>query len=322
MAHGAGEPVADLIARLEREYADFDFFQAVGLLEEYFLKKESNPDPIQTGHVRFAPDDAITFPPNDIARIEIEEGGVRLYCSFMGLCGASSPLPHYFSEYIAQHRDESNAVADFLAIFNHRLYTLFYRAWEKYRFVRIGLSPCLFRAVGALAGRPVASKPHSDDVRLRAYTGILAGRTRSAHGLEILIADFFGDIPVTVRQWMPRWVPLEEKRQLGLNTLLGANCVIGTHVYDISGKFRVVIGPLPRAKYETFLPGSENSARVKALIEEYGADPLAYDIEVQLQSMDLIPVVLGGTEAVLGATASLGRSTKKSGVHSVVISGR
>ena len=56
--------------------------------------------------------------------------------NFIGLIGPLGVLPH------ALHRTDRGApvcarcrtLRDFLDIFNHRMISLFYRAWEKYRF--------------------------------------------------------------------------------------------------------------------------------------------------------------------------------------------
>jgi type VI secretion system protein ImpH len=307
--------MADLIQRLAAQYADFDFFQAVTLLEEYFTATQGMSDPLASGAIRFEADDGISFPPNDIAGVMAEPDTVRLRLAFMGLVGTTSPLPNYFVEYAARRVEEGGALADFLAIFNHRVYTLFYRAWQKYRFLRAAVPAGFIDKIRLMAGQGPESGPESG--RLCAYTGLFAGKSRSGQGLAIVIADFFDGIETEVRPWVPRWAPIPELRGLG-RARLGVDTIIGTHVYDINGKFRVVIGPLPRAIFETFLPGTPNSMLLSRIIAAYCIDPLAFDVEVKLQSQELEPVILGAFSTALGKTSSLGRSAEKSGVESVV----
>ncbi len=53
----------------------------------------------------------------------------------LGLFGPSGSLPdHYTSLVIQRLRQHDFALRDFLDLFNHRTISLFYRAWEKYRF--------------------------------------------------------------------------------------------------------------------------------------------------------------------------------------------
>lgn len=314
--------MADLIDQLVGEGHTFGFFQAVSLLEEKYRKESGLDDPIQAGRVRFSSDPSSAFPPEDISRIDTSAAGIRMVLSFMGLTGASSPLPSYFTEYVQQNEETAAALDDFLTVFNNRMYGLFYRAWKKYHFIRnfsVGGADPFSRKVAALAGIDHRYLGQPRVLRLLAYTGVLAGRIRGRAGLEVLLSDFFGGIPVGVQQWVPRWVDIPHPPKVGVNARLGINAVGGTRVRDIAGKFRVVVGPLSRDVYETFLPGSENIAAMKQLVAGYLSDPLHFDIEVRLQSIDLVPVVLGKQEARLGTTSSLGRSEGKSAVQSIVI---
>ncbi|MBD3419723.1 MAG: type VI secretion system baseplate subunit TssG [Chitinivibrionales bacterium] len=323
MGFAGRQTMADLIARLVRESHTINFFQAVSLLEEKF-RKEGIPNPIDIGRIRFEPDSAITFPPNDIAAIEELEGAVRFILSFMGLIGISSPLPIYFSEYVIKHKKNGIALKDFLAIFNHRVYALFYRAWKKYCFIKSfnksGTDP-FTQKVCSLAG--IDTGQNNDSMRLRtlAYAGLLAGRCRGSAGLATMLSHYFDGIPVEVETFRAQWKDVPDPATVGVDMQLGLNSLAGTRVLDIGGKFRVKVGPLSRKRYEQFLPGSDSIARMQELTKAYLADPLTFDIEVKLQSSELIPVVLGETKAMLGTTSSLARTQGMSDVQSIVIGG-
>jgi type VI secretion system protein ImpH len=310
--------MSDLIQRLAAEFAEFDFFQAVSLLEEYFAASKEGRDPLRSGAIRFRADARITFPPNDISGFEVGEERIELVLAFLGLTGTTSPLPNYFVEFAALDHEKGAALKDFLAMFNHRIYTLFYRAWQKYRFVRMAGAAGFSDTIQLLAGI-TPDNPGADHARrMSAYAGILAGGNRSAQGLGILIANLFDGIPVTVMQCMPRWVPVADRRPLGRDTALGLNMMLGDRVFDVNGAFRVVIGPLPRSGFEKFLPGAPGSTLLRQFIGSYCVDPLAFDIEVQLQSQELEPVILGIGSAALGKTSALGRSAGRSGIESVI----
>src|SRR5437588_10322428 len=62
-----------------------------------------------------------------------------LVASFMGLTGPKGALPDHYTELLIrlgrERKDvERTALRDWLDLFNHRFLSLFYRAWEKYRF--------------------------------------------------------------------------------------------------------------------------------------------------------------------------------------------
>jgi len=314
--------MAGLNERLSHEARYFDFFQAVSLLEEDARTRGGVRDPLSAGRVRLQCDDSLTFPPSDIAGIAVKHDQVRVLLTFMGLLGVSSPLPIYFSEYVSRYPDNADALRDFLAMFNHRVYALFYQSWRKYSMARTcsadGADVLTLR-LAALAGIPASGALSAEQRRLVAYCGVLAGNSRGGAGLAALLSDFFGGIPVTVVNWIPRWAEIPNPPRLGANSQLGVTSIAGTTTLDMAGKFRVSIGPLHRDVYQAFLPGCENIARLQSLVELYCTDPLDYDVEVKLEAADLVPVVLGSATAPLGVTSSLGQTRRMSDVHSVVI---
>ena len=312
----------DLSKRLSKEGYQFNFFQALQLLEEKFLKEKGIKDPLDSGMIRCIPDRSLVFPPSDIKGIREIRGAFELTLTFMGLVGVSSPLPLYFSEYLARHEDNSEPLVDFLNIFNHRCYSLFYRAWKKYRFLSSfsnrDTEP-LPRRIALLAG--LDPKRLSDPLytRLLSYTGLFAGKCKGKSAMRSLLSDFFSELPVEIQEYQPRWVEILNPPRMGVDSQLGINSIAGTSSWDISGKFRVAVGPLPRERFEQFLPHSDNIKKMKELVSIFLSEPLAYDIEVKLQSSELVPVILGKNNTRLGETSSLGASSLHSDIKSIVI---
>jgi len=322
----AGKTMAGVIDLLEREAKRLNFFGAVSLIEDYFGEK-GTADPLNTGAIQFETDPSLSFPPSDIVSIKKLDDRIVLRLSFMGLAGVSSPLPAYFGDYIVRREAEAAALLDFLTIFNNRMYALFYRAWKKYHLTSIagGVSDDpLLRCIAALAGIPLNMELPASSLRTLAYAGLCAGMPRSHAALEALLSDYFGNIPVSVTEFMPRWAPLPDPMRLGNNenARLGETAILGTSLYERSGKFRVSLGPLTAEQFESFLPKGKNHAAVKGLIESFCAEPLDYDLEVLLESRDLKPVVLGADVARLGETAALGETTGVSTITSMVLEGR
>jgi type VI secretion system protein ImpH len=321
--------MAGVIDLLEQEARQLNFFGAVSLIEDYF-KGAGTADPVNAGAVQFESDPSLAFPASDIVSIRRHDDRVVLRLSFMGLAGVSSPLPSYFCDYIVRHEAEAAALLDFLTIFNNRMYALFYRAWKKYHLTSIASydpgNP-LLRSIGALAGVPLTMELPESSVRTLAYAGLSAGMPRSHAALEALLSDFFDGIPVKVTEFMPRWAPLPDPSRLGgsdnaRNARLGETALLGTSLYERSGKFLVTLGPLAADMFESFLPKGSNHAAVKTLIESFIAEPLDYDLEVMLESRDLTPVTLGNDAARLGQTAALGETTGVSDITSIMLEGR
>lgn len=314
--------MADLTERLCSQGYNFNFFQAITLLEEKYRKEQGVASPIETGRVRLVSDSSLAFPPSDISSVRQTPQGIEFVLSFMGLIGVSSPLPLYFTEYIARNEEAAEPLQDFLAMFNHRMYTLFYRAWQKYRFVSMaaGLQGnVIARRIASLAGIDRARLDDPFYSRALAYTGSMAGKARSKDALKSLVSDFFGSLPVALCEWQPRWTDIFNPPQIGVDSQLGISSICGTRKWDISGKFRISVGPLSRETFETFLPTSKNINDLKRLVTLFLSDPLEFDIEVKLESSQLVPVILGEENGRLGETSSLGQSDKKSDVSAILI---
>ena len=327
MEFTSGDPMADLAKRpgvIERLSTDgflFNFFQALSLLEEKF-RKDGQKDPLESGRVRCIPDTSLAFPASDIQRIGEKKGNIELVLSFMGLIGVSSPLPIYFSEYVSRYEENALPLIDFLNIFNYRFYVLFYRSWKKYRFVRAlsaGKADPFVRRVAFLSGQNPDLLSATANFKLLAYCGFFTLKCRGKNALMIMLSDFYGGLPVAIKEYSPRWVAIHNPPKIGVDSRLGVSSMLGTTKWDIAGKFRVSVGPLPRETFETFLPGSDNIKKMKDLVKCFLSDPLDFDIEVRLQSCELVPVILGKDNTRLGETSSLGLSSSKSDIQSIVI---
>jgi type VI secretion system protein ImpH len=264
-----------VLDRLFREGHAFDFFQAVRLLGLW------QPDRVLVGQVgapaeeivRFHAHLSLSFPASEVFEIlePAVSGGVpQMTVTFMGLTGPSGVLPVHYTELLLWPErlrreilpDERNALRDWLDLFNHRLVSLFYRAWEKYRLfpayerqMRLpvvegaqagqgtagadSLTQVLLNLVGlgtpALTERlRVVQRPTEttssrllasiDDLALLYYSGLLAQRPRNALALQTLVQDYFG-LPVRVLQFQGQWLRLPLSSQSSMKGDGGNNAL-------------------------------------------------------------------------------------------------
>src|SRR5580698_11543089 len=143
MATESGTIRSDLAAseiaeKLRREPFSFDFFQAVRLLERFFPERTSvgkftHPE---NEVARFGVHPSLAFPASQIQSMDWpEQKPAKMTVNFMGLTGPQGVLPNpYTTLLIERLRASDSSPRDFLDIFNHRIISLFYRAWRKYRF--------------------------------------------------------------------------------------------------------------------------------------------------------------------------------------------
>jgi len=128
----------EIEARLRKTPFAFEFFQAMRLLERLL------PDCLPVGGfgppaaevARLGVHPSLNFPASEIQSLQWEEGQAPfLRVNFMGLTGPQGPLPQWYTATVLEQLRSGDAtLRDFLDIFNHRSLSLFYRAWQKYRF--------------------------------------------------------------------------------------------------------------------------------------------------------------------------------------------
>ncbi len=307
MAGAAGESSAALKFDLLKDGPSYDFFQAVRLLRlvSGIPPEGEEADRRDAGGIRVRPELSLRFPPADVARIEERAGdppGFLLTVAFLGLYGASSPLPTFYTEdLIAATDEESTASRDFLDIVNHRLYALLIRSLSKYRtFLRVveekGPEDIekLFCLVG-LGEKEVRGALDAPYALLR-YAGLVTQHPRSALGLATLLRDALGDIPVDILPCVRRTIVIPEDQRFalgGMSCVLGVDSRVGHELDDRTGKFRLRLGPLSIEAFNALLPGRALHRKAVSLVRFYLNDTLEYDIELSMAEGEAGTVCLG-----------------------------
>lgn len=287
----------------------FDFFQAVRLLERLLpdrppIGRDAEP---HREVVRFHSRLSLSFPPSAIHEIAREGDGtgqVRMTVAFMGLTGPSGVLPHQYTELLIERaRRKDSTLREFLDLFNHRMISLFHRAWEKYRFPiayergeEDRFSQYLFDLMGMGTGG-LRGRLEIADERLLFYVGLLAQRPPSAHALERLLQDYFG-VPAEVSQFEGQWIELSEEDQSSLgasgkNHELGVSTVAGRRIWDQQAKFRVKVGPLTFRQFCDFLPDGATFRPLAQLIRFFVGQELDFDIQLILRAGEVPTCRLG-----------------------------
>ena len=197
----------NLVRLLKAQPFTVRFFEAVRLLRRllpgrkpvgYFVPPTSET-------VRFTSHPSLSFPASEIQSLEWPEGSesqATMMVNFMGLVGLNGALPMPYTELIVERAQrKNNGFRDFLDIFNHRLISFFYRAWEKYHFF-VGyerkendpLTPLLLSFVG-LGTKGLLQRQVIQDQSVAYYAGLLGLRPRcESCGLDFSFADS-GDGP-------------------------------------------------------------------------------------------------------------------------------
>lgn len=295
---------------LNRGYA-FEFFQAVRLLEALTpgAAQAGGQGPYSQETVHIRPNRDLAFPAGDIQKIEMLPDNPagrdvwRITQNFMGLYGVNTPLPPYFAEMVAQNYQDPDPLRAFLDLFNHRLLGLYYQAWKKHHRAA-SVNPArpdkLTMALCALIGQEPGAGREDWLVapeRLVRYLGLLAGRTRSAAGLEAMISDYFGISNVRVSPYLVKKYRLRPKDIThigveGRNNRLGQSVVLGRRVDDVAGQFRLSLGPLSPASFDKLQPGEPAYMELVFLVHFFTRHQLDFELELILNSEDVKPFKL------------------------------
>lgn len=321
MAPPERQPDPALIRLLNEKSSTFGFFQAVRLLHRLA------PDRVPVGElgpahdepVRFRHDPALVFSASDVKAITIngEPGPAQLVTTFLGLTGASSPLALLMCEEVVRDRvDDSGALAAFYDVFHHRLLSLFYRAWKKYRFsvgYRADGNDMLTRRGLAFVGVDIAGAlpRHSlPPVIQLALAPLLSQRTRSARTLQIVFEHLLPEgVDVSIQSFIERYVTISEDQHVAIglhNCTLNTDCAIGRRVRDRAGRFRVCIGPVGYTDFEHMMPGGPLYPTIRNIIQQFSRGIAEAELEVSLQQNESPRFELGSKQgAILGRTTQL-----------------
>lgn len=292
-----------LIQKFSQQPYCFNFFQAVRLLERSFpsnLSVGRDNDP-RREVTRFHSQISLTFPPSEIHKLilptESSENKIsQMTVAFMGLAGTSAVLPTHYTELLIERRKQKDhTLADFLDIFNHRLISLFYRAWEKYRFPvayergeEDYFTAYLFDTVG-MGTKGLQKRNSFPDKALLLYSGLIGQKPHSASALAAILSDFF-EITAHIEQFSGQWLKLdaESLTRLGkANSTLGQSTLVGTRVWDQQSKFRLQLGPLSFLRFKEFLPTGSAYQPATELARLLVGQDLDFDNQLILKAQEV-----------------------------------
>jgi type VI secretion system protein ImpH len=304
--------VTEVGEKLRREPFSFDFFQAVRLLERLLPERTSvgqfaHP---QTEVARFAVHPSLAFPASQIQAMDNPENGpVKMTVNFMGMTGPEGVLPNPYTALIIERlRAADSSPRDFLDIFHHRIISLFYRAWRKYRFdvayeqgERDIFSRHLLSLLG-LGSEGLRDRQTISDDTLIYYSGLLAQRPRSAQALQQILADYF-EVPVQIEQFAGAWYRLDPETQCTLSETssdsgeLGFGAVVGDEVWDQQSKVRIVLGPLTLHRYVDFLPEGQAWEPLRAWVRFFSNQEWDFEVKLILERQQVPACTLGADGA-------------------------
>jgi type VI secretion system protein ImpH len=310
------EPLLPVDQQLFEHPYQFDFFQAIRLMH---LLLSGRPGVGRIAKpteepVRFKVRQSLEFPASAIHSLSDEADPPLMTVAFMGLTGVQGVLPHHYTVHILDRGlFKDFAMAEFFDLFNHRILSLFYRAWEKHHFP-VGLqlaeatgrldqfTKYLFDWIGMGTER-LRERMAVNDHGLLRYAGLLGQSPACAISLQAILRDYF-EVDVEIEQLVGAWYSLKEEDQceLGaqsLNNQLGEGAIAGDAVWDPQARFRVRLGPLKLVTFLVFLPDSRAIKELCDLVRFYVGPVMQFDVQLILKA-DEVPWSRLGDETLAG----------------------
>ena len=328
MAQAPTDPVPPVIRDLLRQPQRYAFTQAVRLLCQWANPRNARDlGAVLRGGLRFQPALSLAFAVSDVAALKIDLparpaerdskarpfGQARITGTFLGLYGASTPLPKFYTERLLDEQAEGGSVTrDFLDIINNQffmLHTLITSCSSPLRRHLFTFDRKAERMLMALAsfGDDALCAPLPDERIFLRYAGFFSQRTRTASGLRAILADASGCAKTRIRcnELRQAPIPAAQRLRLGLSAAaLGEDATLGDAVPCYEGKIVVEFDGLGEKTMRGLLPGSRLAGLMHALIRNYCRQPLEYAVTARLLPTETRAVCLGGDGD--GRFASLG----------------
>lgn len=320
----------------------YDYFSLMRQLEAAHIgeygKLGNSMTPSQE-KIRVVHEPSLIFQPRSIQAIQINAERITVSLNGFGLLGVNAPMPLHLTEYVYErkHQHGDSSWIGFANIFQHRLAVLFYRAWANAQSV-LGLDYGAYSqfddfgrfiaSFNGLVGQNhiVALQKHTSLVfrqpenqhdeppetlhpfAMRYFAGLLMPQSRSAQNLRDLLHRYFA-IPVHIQSNMGYWqdVPPAEQTVIGQCRLsLGEGLLLGDKLYDVTSRFRIVLGAMDLAAYRSFFQQQPNAQRLRQWVEMFVGTEFEWEVQPILAQNAVPPFQLGGDNQ-LGLTTWLGK---------------
>lgn len=323
----------EYIRALALEPWEFNFFAAVRRMEALRtdLPGVGRSSRAEEDPLRFGQEPSLAFATCTLWEYRPASGNApsRLFVNFMGLLGPNGALPIHLTEHARErqihHKDHT--FARFMDVFNHRMVSLFYRAWASSQMTasfdrwepshgtrhdavarQLALArdqDTFARYTASLFGMGMDSLRHRDSVPDLAklhFAGRLSNQVKNPEGLRAILRQYLG-VDVEIEEFQGRWtlVPSDYHMKLGTVPPAGrhAGCigatggVVGASVFDCSSAFRMRLGPMKLEQYQRMLPGTRTAKRLAAWVRNVLGDEFWWEANLILKAEEVPKTRLG-----------------------------
>ena len=257
--------------------------------------------------LRFKQEPSLSFEPMELLAFgEAQAAGVpawQIRQIFFGFFGPNGPLPNHVTEDAISDlmgADKSRLMPDFLDIFQHRLTSLLYRAWESGQLAAsrdVGDADPWKRRLASFYGEATpgmeARESLSDDAK-RFMSGHLGARRGSIAELESVTCIVTG-VPAKVEQFVGEWLDIPEADQSRMGSArLGVDTTIGARAFSGQSRIAIRTERLNFEQYQRLLPDGEAFEALRDAVRHVIGLGMAWELRPILKVADIPKCSLDG----------------------------
>ncbi len=324
MADDAWAAPPDIATLKELPLQGVSFFQMLRQLEQDGLEFGRSNDPAKEP-ARLGQNIRLAFATQDVARFTpaTEQQPARVEAMAIGLMGPDAPMPLHLTRWTmdrlsnrwfagdAEGATSDTTFVDFANMIQHRIISLYYRAWADTRpevQIQRPMGGRIRTMLGALGGIGLPGMadvdPALDAIKLRQAPS-LARPVLSPERVAHFISDAVG-APVRIVEFIGHWLEVPGRLQTRLGSAfaaLGKTAVTGPRVFQRTDRAELRIGPMSLEQFKSFLPGGDKLPVLRKSVRYVAGQELQFDLRLVLSREDIPPARLG--EAQLGRTTWL-----------------
>jgi len=310
--------VLELNAKIAPSVAKFSLSQGVRVvmthLKELYPKEEPE---VLYERLRFKSNPSLSFAKSELSKVEFVETNkgknVELTLNFLGLFGASSPLPSHYCEMVLESADSDKMLSEFLNLFNHHIQKMAYPIWQRQRYyiqyqkdLQDKFSKYMLSLLGLYSQTQVKSSG-LDLKKLLPYIGILSMKQKSAGTLVSVLRHYLEHDELEIVQCieMNADIPSWQRSSLGdANATLGGDLLIGESLKTKSSKFQILLKQVSWDGLYEYSVHGKKMRELQELIDLALNEPLEHELCLELSKDEIKPCALG--EHYLGVNSFIG----------------
>ena len=264
------------------------------------LRRNNSDRNYLNSSVRTRAELSLGFPATEVRRITQEEDKLYIDVTFLGLYGASSPLPTFYTEeLLGEAREEGCAVRDFYDFISQPFFHQYFQAWSKYRLLPQVVeenNTALLERIFSLAGISTCFHKNGNKIKPEVFSlfpciGLFTHGTRSAEGLSVLVSGLFPHCSVKIEENVISMEPIPEEQRCLLNlanNYVGDECYLGKKIRSCSNKVRIYIQVNSYEEFAGLLPGGELFNKLRYLLRHYLPDGIGVEVSLAITGSAIV----------------------------------